>query len=116
MHELFGPKATANRILDFAQGLINKYMAMEGKDQEKLARYIEKLIKAIDKGFGMVNKGRGQLPHDIGGMIGETYDRVMNGMDAIRGELEGRQEATRTITYEEEITYTEASMEISIMA
>ncbi len=117
MGNYFGPKATANRILQFATGLVNKFMAMEGDDKEKLAKYIQKLLKAIEKGFQGLHKAGGLIPHQIAGMVGETHDRVMNGMASLRDELTGGGGTTQNrLVYDEEITYTSTSIEISIMA
>lgn len=117
LHDYFGSGATADRILDFAQGLVHKFRALEGEDSEKLRAFIQKLIKAIDKGFGEAYKVLGAVSPQIGGMIHETYERVMKGMALQEGELSGSQVASQTtLTYEEEISYTSASLQISVMA
>jgi hypothetical protein len=116
LDDYFGPKATANRILSFARGLVSKFRAMEGEDKEKLAAFMRKLIKAIDKGFREAGMALGPIPQDIGMMIHETYDLVMKGMALLNVEPSGAKVASQTrLTYEEEISYTSASMEISIM-
>jgi len=113
----FGPNATGNRILNFAKGLVHKFMAMEGDDKEKLAAYIEKLMKAIEKGFGGLHRVSGAIPNHVIDTIRETYDQVMDGMVALKNALVGTQEASYAkLTYEEEITYTSASLEISAVA
>jgi hypothetical protein len=113
----FGPNATANRILDVAQGLVHKFIAMEGHDREKLAVYINKLLKAMEKGFGGLHKATIGIPNDVTGMVRETYDKVMNGMATLQNALMGEKEAGASIlTYEEEVTYTSASIEISVLA
>ena len=78
---------------------------------------IEKLIKAIEKGFGDLHKVSDGIPNHITGMVRETYDKVMDGMVALKNALVGAQEASVTkLTYEEEITYSSASLEISVVA
>lgn len=58
----------------------------------------------------------GPIPQDIGMMIHETYDLVMKGMALLNVEPSGAKVASQIkLTYEEEISYTSASMEISIM-
>jgi hypothetical protein len=112
----FGPNATANRILDVAQGLVHKFMAMED-DQKKLAVFINNLLRAMEKGFGGLHKATRGIPSGITGMVRETYDRVMDGMGALQNALMGGKESGAvTLTYEEEVTYTSASMEISVLA
>ncbi len=115
--DYFGPKATANRILDFAKGLINKFQALEGKDNEKMEKLINDLIRGIENGFKEARKILGALPQDIAGMINETHDRIMKGINEIKQGLSGEREVQNSkITYKEEITYTKESLEISIIA
>lgn len=115
--DYLGPKTTAERILRCAKGLANKFMAMEGDDKEKLGHFIQKLIKAIDKAFGKARQLTGAIPPHIGGMIRETYDLVMKGMALLKGELTGDQDTFQSrLVYEEEISYTSAFLEISVMA
>lgn len=117
LNDYFGPGATADRILGFAQGLVNKFRALEGYDREKLEAFIQELIKGINKGFGEVYKVLGPVSGQIGGMINETYDRVMKGMALLEEEPSGSQVASqRTLTYEEEVSYTYASLQISVTA
>jgi hypothetical protein len=117
MGTYFGPNATANRILDFARGLVHKFMAMEGDDREKLAAYINKLLKAMEEGFGGLHKVTRGIPHPVTGMVRETYDRVMNGMVALQNALMGGKEVgVAKLIYEEEVTYTSTSMEIYVVA
>ena len=117
LDDYFGPKAIAERILNFARGLVNKFRTMETEDKEKLRTFIRKLIKAIDKGFRDAMIALGPISQDIGMMIHETYDRVMKGMALLNGELSSAQEAYQTkLTYEEEISYTSFSLEVSVMA
>ena len=74
-------------------------------------------LKAIDKAFGKARQLRGAIPPHIGGMIRETYDLVMKGMALLKGELTGDQDTFQSkLVYEEEISYTSASLEISVMA
>ena len=113
----FGPHATADRILGFARGLVHKFIAMEGHDKEKLAAYINKLLQAIEEGFSGMHKVTKGIPYHITGMVRETYDHVMNGMDTLQNALLGTKEAGVTkLTYEENITYTSASIAISVVA
>jgi hypothetical protein len=117
VRDYFGPQATAERILRCAKGLVNKFRAMEGDDKEKLGAFIQKLINAIDKAFGRTRHLIGTIPHHIGGMIHETHDLVLQGMTSLRGELLNAQGEIQTkLTYDEEIAYTSASLEISVMA
>jgi S1-C subfamily serine protease len=54
---------------------------------------------------------------NLSGMVRETYDRVMDGMGVLQNALMGGKESGAvTLTYEEEVTYTSASMEISVLA
>jgi len=117
LDDYFGPKATAERILSFARGLVNKFRTIEGDDKEKLGAFIRKLIKAIDKGFHDAMIALGPISQDIGWMIHETYDRLMKGMALLNGELSSTQEVYQTdLSYEEKISYTTVSLEISVTA
>ncbi len=117
LDDYFGPKATAERILGFAKGLMNKFRAMEGDDKERLGAFIRKLVNGIDKGFRQAMIALGPISQDIGSMVHETYDRVMKGMALMNAELSDQQKPSHTrLTYEEEVSYTTASLELSIMA
>lgn len=113
----FGSEATAKRILTFAKGLVNKFRAMEGDDENKLAAYLQKLIKGVDKGFGGARKSLGAISQSVDLGINETYDRVMKGMDRLGKSVSSLQQAPQAkLSYDEQIMYTSASIEISIMA
>ena len=113
----FGSEATAKRILNFAKGLVNKFRAMEGNNENKLAAYMQKLIRGVDKGFGGARKALGAISRNADRMINKTYDRVMKGMDRLGKEASGLQETPQAIlSYDGQIMYTSSSIEISVMA
>lgn len=117
--DYFGPKATADRILDFARGLVNKFRAMEGEDLEKLGNLIRELIKGIDKGFRLAEAALRVMSPRVGSMIQETRDRVMEGMARLEEEFlkdKGKGASSTHLVFEEEISYRAASLEISVIA
>jgi|GEM_PF-3208621 len=117
LDDYFGPKATSERIVDFAKTLLDTLRAQEGEDMEKLKAFFDKLISAIDEGFREARKILGLLPEGISDMIDETYDRVMNGVDQLKDRLfDSGGVATRSASYYEEVSYEATSMEISIEA
>jgi len=96
---------------------VNKFRTIEGDDKEKLGAFIRKLIKAIDKGFRNAMIALGPISQDIGWMIHETYDRLMKGMALLNGVLSSSQNVYQTnLSYEEKISYTTVSLEISVTA
>ncbi len=112
-----GSEATAKRILNFAKGLVNKFRAMEGGNENKLAGYIQKLIKGVDKGFGDARKALGAIPQSVDWMINKTFDRVMKGMDKLGKDVSSSQQTPQAkLTYDEQTMYISSSIEISVMA
>ncbi|MEA3224291.1 MAG: DUF5610 domain-containing protein [Thermodesulfobacteriota bacterium] len=117
LDDYFGPKATSERIVDFAKTLLDMFGAQENEDMEKLTAFFDKLINAIDEGFREAKRILGILPNNIADMIDETYSRVMKGVDQLRDRLfDSGGVATRFAGYYEEVSYEAAPMEISIEA
>jgi len=117
LDDYFGPKATSDRIGDFAKTLLDMFRAQEDEDMEKLTAFFDKLIDAIDEGFREAKRILGILPGNIADMIDETYSRIMNGMEQLRERLfDSGGVATRSASYYEEVSYEATSMEISIEA
>lgn len=116
VHDSFGPRATAGRIVQFAKGLVKKFRAMEGNDPEKLEAFIRKLVDAIRRGFFGLDEILANSPQSVSNIVRDTFDRAMDGMAALEREIPGAQQPTQRIMYDQEITYTQASVEISIMA
>ncbi len=78
----FSPERVAERILDFVGRNVER--AAPG-DQ---ARLIERARQAIDQGFNAARdtlQSLGVLKGDIAANIDDTYDRVMQGLDALSG-------------------------------
>ncbi|MCD6570491.1 MAG: DUF5610 domain-containing protein [Deltaproteobacteria bacterium] len=117
LDDYFGPKETAERIVDFARELVNRFRAQEDKDMEKLRALFDKLIDAINEGFKETKRILGPLPNNIADMIDETYSRVMNGMERLEERLfDSNGVEKTTVSYHEEVTYKAASMKITIEA
>jgi len=117
LNDLFGAEATSGRILEFAQRLINKFRAMEGSEEYKVEKLIKKMEKGIEKGFKRALKDLREPSSKTRKMVEETFKRVMKGMNALRqgGGLPQINNEKR-VTYDEEISYTTASLEIHLIA
>lgn len=114
-HESLGPRATAGRIVEFARGLLSKFRAMEGSDPEKMGAFFRKLIDAIQRGFFGLDDLLNMDSETVGDMVKETLQRVMDGMAVLGEEMGGTHKPAHRIVYEEEISYTQANVEISVV-
>lgn len=70
---------TSQRIVDFATSF---YGAFEGQGSE----FLSTIKAAIEDGFKQAQDLLGDLPDEVSGLIGDTYNMVMQKLDAWAGE------------------------------
>lgn len=90
LNDYFGPRQTAQRIIDFTTGFLGAYkLNHEGEQAAEQIRDFTSLIsEGIQKGFEEAIGILGDLDElgEIGENIKKTYDLVMEGLDEFRKE------------------------------
>lgn len=84
LEDLFGPEATAGRIVDFVKSAF-EFTKLYGEnkletDEDRL-KFQESQTDAVKKGFEQAKKLLGKLPEDVESGIGKTFDLVLEGLE-----------------------------------
>jgi hypothetical protein len=72
--EYWNAENTSQRIVDFAVSFFGMY---EGNGSD----YFETMKSAIEEGFKQASDILGNLPDEVSGLVGDTYDLVMKKLD-----------------------------------
>ncbi|MFE8069490.1 DUF5610 domain-containing protein [Marinobacteraceae bacterium S3BR75-40.1] len=86
-----GPEEVANRVLGFVESRLRDEMA-NGADSEKVASMLQQARDGVAQGFAEARdeiEALGRMNEDLDKAIGESYDRITQGLDRLESSLLG---------------------------